>query len=369
MPRAGQARSGLTWSAVTGDTPPQSSMPAADQRAELVGQVRRRLEVDVGRAGRGGRRRWSTGTRRSGTAGAGASTCPAWAGSSGRSPPGRGRGGRGWRRWPRGCRAGPARDSPMPTSRPVVKGMASSPAASRVASRRAGTLSGAERWASRSGLVDSIIIPWLADTARRVARSARPERAGVGVGQQAGLLEHGGAGRGQVVDGRGVAVVGQPLGGGRVAVLGALAQGEERLVAAGGPSGPGDVEDLVEREVGRLQPGRGLGEGAVAAPVAAQHGQRDEDLGREGHPGAEGRVAHGGRPGHELGQRGGQQRRRGPSPRRGPVWLEPWSAGIGVTLPAPAWPPTPPARCRRGTSEAAGRDDRRVEVDEPDMSP
>jgi hypothetical protein len=28
MSSAGQARSGFTWSAVTGDTPPQSSMPA-----------------------------------------------------------------------------------------------------------------------------------------------------------------------------------------------------------------------------------------------------------------------------------------------------------------------------------------------------
>ena len=113
------------------------------------------------------------------------------------------------------------------------------------------------------------------------------ERTGVGVGEQAGLLEHGGTGGGEVVDRRVVAVVGQPLGGGRIAVLGAFAQGEERLVAAGRPAGPGDVEDLVDGQVGRPDVGRRLGEGAVAAPVAAQHGERDEDLGREGHPGAE----------------------------------------------------------------------------------
>ena len=57
-----------------------------------------------------------------------------------------------------------ARDSPMPTSSPVVKGTWASPAASSVARRRSGSLSGAERWAARSGLRDSIIIPWLALT-------------------------------------------------------------------------------------------------------------------------------------------------------------------------------------------------------------
>ena len=42
---AGQGRSGLTWSAVTGETPPQSSMPGAEHERELVAdEVRRRLQ-------------------------------------------------------------------------------------------------------------------------------------------------------------------------------------------------------------------------------------------------------------------------------------------------------------------------------------
>ena len=40
-----------------------------------------------------------------------------------------------------------------------------------------------------------------------------------------------------------------------------------------------------------VEPGRRLGEGAVAAPVAAQHRERDEHLRREGHPGAVAGVA------------------------------------------------------------------------------
>ena len=64
-----------------------------------------------------------------------------------------------------------ARVSPMPTRMPVVKGMASSPADSRVANRRDGVLSGARRWAATSARV-SIIIPWLAVTGRSRASSS-----------------------------------------------------------------------------------------------------------------------------------------------------------------------------------------------------
>ena len=64
-----------------------------------------------------------------------------------------------------------ARDSPKPTRMPVVNGMASSPAASSVARRRAGTLSGAPRWAASPSSSDSIIMPWDGLTARRRARS------------------------------------------------------------------------------------------------------------------------------------------------------------------------------------------------------
>ena len=44
--RCGQGASGLTWSGVTGDTPPQSLMPAPSERGELFGsQIGRRLDV------------------------------------------------------------------------------------------------------------------------------------------------------------------------------------------------------------------------------------------------------------------------------------------------------------------------------------
>ena len=48
----------------------------------------------------------------------------------------------------------------------------------------------------------------------------------------------------------------------------------------------GDGQDLVRAEVGRLEAGRRLGEGAVSAPVSAQHGQRNEDLRAVGDPSA-----------------------------------------------------------------------------------
>ncbi len=81
-----------------------------------------------------------------------------------------------WRAWDaaiaRSAASWSVRSSPMPTRIPVVNGMASSPAASRVASRRAGSLSGDPRWAARPSAIDSSIIPWLADTERNVASSS-----------------------------------------------------------------------------------------------------------------------------------------------------------------------------------------------------
>ncbi len=197
-----------------------------------------------------------------------------------------------------------------------MKGMASSPADSRVAEPAGRDLVGGRAVGVEVGVGGLDHHPLAGRHGPQGGEVGGAQGPGVGVGEEAGLLEDGRARGGQVLDGRGVAVVGQPRGGRRVAVLGGLAQGEEGLVASGGPSRPGDVEDLVEGEVGRRQPGRGLGERAVAAPVPAQHGQGDEDLGGEGHPGAEGQVAHVGRPGHELGQRGGQERRTvQPAPR------------------------------------------------------
>ena len=99
----------------------------------------------------------------------------------------------------------------------------------------------------------------------------------------------------------------QPLPGGAVALLGGLAEGEQRLPAAGRPPGPGHGQHLVELEVGRVEAGRGLGEGAVAAAVAAQHRQRDEHLGGERDPVAVGGVAPAGRLRHEVREGGPEE--------------------------------------------------------------
>ena len=140
----------------------------------------------------------------------------------------------------------------------MVNGMASSPAASSVASRRAGVLSGALRWQSRSPLSVSSIIPWLADTGRSCGQLVGVEGAGVGVGQQAGLLEHEPAHRRQVVDGRVVAVVAQPVAGDVVAQLRALAEREQRLVAAGPGAGRAIAQHL-RRARGTATPTRAGG--------------------------------------------------------------------------------------------------------------
>ena len=93
-------------------------------------------------------------------------------------------------------------------------------------------------------------MPWLAETGAQRGQIGGVERAGVGVGEQAGLLEHEAAHGGEVVHRRGVALRGQPFPGHGVALLGLLAQGEEGLVAAGGLPGLGDGQHLLGEEVG-----------------------------------------------------------------------------------------------------------------------
>ena len=134
------------------------------------------------------------------------------------------------------------------------------------------------------------------------------ERTGVGVGEQAGLGQHRRRRGHQVVDGGGVAARREPRGGVGVAVLGRLAEGEQRFVAAELGAATRDRQHLVELEVRRHEVRRGLGEGAVAALVAAQHRQGDEHLRREGDAHAVRSVASGGRARHEVGERGVEQR-------------------------------------------------------------
>ena len=110
---------------------------------------------------------------------------------------------------------------------------------------------------ARSGLSDSSIMPWLADTARRRASSSAPRAPALAWGRRPVSSTHGAARGHQVVDRRGVAVLVEPAAGRRVAVLGALAQGEQRLVAAGAPPGAGDGQHLVEGRGRGTRPGPG----------------------------------------------------------------------------------------------------------------
>ena len=88
---------------------------------------------------------------------------------------------------------------------------------------------------------DSIIIPWRRRDGAQRGELVGEEGAGVGVGEQADLVEHQPGHGGQVVDGGVVAVLGRATSAAdRVALLGPLAEREQRLVAAGPGAGPGD---------------------------------------------------------------------------------------------------------------------------------
>jgi hypothetical protein len=100
----------------------------------------------------------------------------------------------------------------------------------------------------------------------------------VGVRQEAGVVDHDLGHRRDVVDRRGIVALGEPAGRDLVVQLRPLAEGEERLVAAGSGPSASNREHLVSLEVGGLEPRRRLGEGAVAAAVPAELGERDEDL-------------------------------------------------------------------------------------------
>ena len=126
------------------------------------------------------------------------------------------------------------------------------------------------------------------------------QRTRVGVRQQPRLLDDEPAHGGEVVERRREPVLGQPFGGDGIARLGALAQREQGLVTAGRGARTRDRENLVGCEIWRLDARRRLGERAVAAPVAAQLGQRDEDLGGVCDPRAVGAVAHRRREREEL---------------------------------------------------------------------
>ena len=121
--RAGHGRSGLTWSAVTGETPPQSSMPASSstpKSSERLGGACRWISGGQDQPGQGdgvevlvGRARRRSVHRR---AGLGQEVLDDHLLHVAVAAVRR-------RRWPRARRCGRARDSPMPTRMPVVNGM------------------------------------------------------------------------------------------------------------------------------------------------------------------------------------------------------------------------------------------------------
>ncbi len=118
----------------------------------------------------------------------------------------------------------------------------------------------------------------------------RPQRGEVGarhdarvqVGQEARLLEHGAGRVREVLERRLEAELGQLLARNAVAELRLVAEREEGLATAGGGARASYLEHLVELHEGPLAAPRGPREGAVAADVAAQLRQRDEDLRRVG---------------------------------------------------------------------------------------
>ena len=148
------------------------------------------------------------------------------------------------------------------------------------------------------------------------ARHVLPRHhAGVQVRQQPGLLDDPDGGRPHVLERRGVAARRQPLARVRVAVLGAVAQGEQRLLALLPPARLGDGHDLLGREERGVELGRRLGERAVVTVVAAQHRERDEDLARVRDRAPVTAVAEAGGDPQQLVERLAASRRATPRPR------------------------------------------------------
>ncbi len=104
----------------------------------------------------------------------------------------------------------------------------------------------------------------------------------VQVRQQAGLVEDEAGHPRQVLERRVAAERAQLVAGDLVAHLRLVAEREQRLRAAPFGTGLGDSEHRVGGHVRALAAARWPGEGAVAADVAAQRRQRDEDLGGVG---------------------------------------------------------------------------------------
>ena len=131
----------------------------------------------------------------------------------------------------------------------------------------------------------------------------------IGVGQEARLADDQRRDRAQVVERRPVPHAPQEL-----AVLGEerlrpVAQREERFLGAEALARAGERQDLLRRHGQRARVAGIAPEGAVPAVVAAEIGQRYEDLGREGHAAAAAPVPRRRRCGEQVGhqRRGGRE--------------------------------------------------------------
>ena len=120
--------------------------------------------------------------------------------------------------------------------------------------------------------------------------------------------------------------------------LGLVAEREQRFGAAGFAPGVRDGQHLVRREIGAGPAPGPLHEGAIAAGVAAEPRQRDEDLARIGDDAVVTFIAQACRLRHELGKRA-----LAPSGRSHP-------GGAA----AARWSPAPLAMSQRSARAAAG---------------
>ena len=132
----------------------------------------------------------------------------------------------------------------------------------------------------------------------------RAHQPGIEVGEQAGAFEHQAGHRLEIGEGGVVAELGERVAGRPVAVLGAVAQGEERFVAAGVSPRPGNLQHLLGQEEGGVEAARSLREGAVVTHVAAEAGKGYEHLAGVAHPAGVGEVARAPRRGAQALQRG-----------------------------------------------------------------
>ncbi len=126
------------------------------------------------------------------------------------------------------------------------------------------------------------------------------EHARVQVRQERGLLEHRPRGVREVLERRREPERRQLLARCPVAQLGLVPEREQRLAAAGPLAGPGHLEHLVDRHVGALAPPRRPRKRAVVAYVAAELRQRNEHLRAVGDERSAPRCANRARRSHQL---------------------------------------------------------------------